>query len=101
MARTNPLIERVGRRLAWHQAAHDPGREPRNRLRWLPEVRRWQAARLEESFEHFLNDPTRRAAAMFFLTDVYGDHDFSGRDANVAKVMPMMQRLLPGAVLET
>ena len=30
---------------------------------------------------------------MFFLTDVYGDHDFSRRDANVAKVMPMMQRL--------
>ncbi|CAN7362118.1 hypothetical protein LJR168_002142 [Pseudoxanthomonas sp. LjRoot168] len=101
MARGNPLIERVGRRLAWHQAAHDPAREPRNRLRWLPEVRRWQAARLEASFAHFLNDPTRRAAAMFFLTDVYGDHDFSGRDANVAKVMPMMQRLLPGAVLET
>ena len=45
MARGNPLIERVGRRLAWHQAAHDPDHEPRNRLRWLPEVRRWQAAR--------------------------------------------------------
>jgi len=101
MARGNPLIERVGRRLAWHQAAHDPVRQPRNRLRWLPEVRRWQAARLEASFAHFLNDPKRRAAAMFFLSDVYGDHDFSGRDANVAKVMPMMQRLLPAAVLET
>ncbi|MEI2797286.1 hypothetical protein V8246_16670 [Pseudoxanthomonas sp. F11] len=101
MARANPLIARVGRRLEWHQTAHDPVREPRNRLRWLPEVRRWQAARLETSFAHFLADPTRRAAAMFFLTDVYGDHDFSGRDANVAKVMPMMQRLLPASVLET
>jgi hypothetical protein len=101
MASGNPLIERVGRRLAWHQALHDPVQEPRNRLRWLPELRRWQAARLETSFEHFLNDPQRRAAAMFFLTDVYGDHDFSKRDANVAKVMPMMQRLLPGAVLDT
>ncbi|HEY1036644.1 MAG TPA: hypothetical protein VGE09_16840 [Pseudoxanthomonas sp.] len=101
MARGNPLIERVGRRLAWHQALHDPDVEPRNRLRWLPELRRWQAARLETSFIHFLNDPKRRAAAMFFLTDVYGDHDFSRRDANVAKVMPMMQRLLPGAVLGT
>ena len=101
MARAHPLIARVGRRLEWHQAAHDPVLEPRNRLRWLPELRRWQAARLETSFAHFLADSTRRAAAMFFLTDVYGDHDFSGRDANVAKVMPMMQRLLPFSVLET
>ena len=101
MARAHPLIARVGRRLEWHQAAHDPVLEPRNRLRWLPELRRWQAGRLETSFAHFLADPTRRAAAMFFLTDVYGDHDFSGRDANVAKVMPMMQRLLPFSVLET
>lgn len=101
MARSEPLVERVGKRLAWHQALHDPDREARNRLRWLPELRRWQAARLEASFRHFLEDPQRRAAAMFFLTDVYGDHDFSRRDANVAKVMPMMQRLLPGAVLGT
>ena len=101
MARNNPLIDRLGRRLAWHQALHDAALEPRNRLRWLPILRQWQAKRLEESFEHFLYDPQRRAAALFFLTDVYGDHDFSRRDANVAKVLPMMQRLLPAAVLGT
>ena len=101
MARKNPLIDRLGRRLAWHQALHDAALEPRNRLRWLPILRQWQAKRLEESFEHFLYDPQRRAAALFFLTDVYGDHDFSRRDANVAKVLPMMQRLLPAAVLGT
>ena len=101
MARANPLIERLGRRLTWHQALHDPRREPRNRLRWLPLLRQWQATRLEHDFRHFLHDPQREAAARFFLTDVYGDHDFSRRDANVAKVLPMMQRLLPAAVLGT
>ena len=101
MARGNPLIERLGRRLAWHQALHDHRREPRNKLRWLPILRSWQTQRLEGSFEHFLYDPQRRAAALFFLTDVYGDRDFSKRDANVAKVLPMMQRLLPAAVLST
>ena len=101
MARNNLLIDRLGRRLAWHQALHDAALEPRNRLRWLPILRQWQAKRLEDSFEHFLYDPQRRAAALFFLTDVYGDHDFSRRDANVAKVLPMMQRLLPAAVLGT
>lgn len=101
MARGNPLIERLGRRLACHQALHDPQREPRNQLRWLPVLRQWQTKRLEQSFEHFLSDPQRRAAALFFLTDVYGDRDFSRRDANVAKVLPMMQRLLPAPVLGT
>lgn len=101
MARGNPLIHRLGRRLQWHQALHDPELEPRNTLRWLPILRHWQAQRLEGSFEHFLHDPQRRAAALFFLSDVYGDHDFSRRDANVAKVLPMMQRLLPTAVLGT
>lgn len=101
MARGNPLIQRLGRRLAWHQALHDPAREPRNRLPWLSPLRQWQAKRLERSFQHFLQDPQRQAAARFFLTDVYGDHDFSRRDANVAKVLPMMQRLLPAAVLGT
>ena len=101
MARGNPLIERLGRRLEWHQALHDPRLEPRNTLRWLPLLRQWQAKRLEKSFQHFLHDPQREAAARFFLTDVYGDHDFSRRDANVAKVLPMMQRLLPASVLGT
>jgi len=101
MARGNPLHERLGRRLACHQALHDPAREPRNRLRWLPELRRWQTQRLEGSFAHFLADPKREPAASFFLSDVYGDRDFSQRDANVARIVPMLQRLLPGAVLGT
>lgn len=101
MARSNPLHERLGRRLACHQALHDPAREPRNRLRWLPELRRWQTRRLETSFAHFLADPKRAPAASFFLSDVYGDRDFSERDANVARIVPMLQRLLPAAVLAT
>ncbi|MCW0462504.1 hypothetical protein NB717_003572 [Xanthomonas sacchari] len=101
MARSTPILERLGRRLAWHQALHDPAREPRNALRWLQELRRWQSERLEHSFEHFLEDPQRRPAAMFFLTDVYGDRDFSRRDADIVKVLPMMQRLMPASLLDT
>src|SRR3546814_17466278 len=36
------MLRRLERRLACHQALHDPAREPRNGLRWLPELRRWQ-----------------------------------------------------------
>ncbi len=95
------LDERLGAQLALHQRLHDPEREPRNRLPWLPELRRWQAARLRRSFAHFLADPARREAAAFFLADVYGDRDFSRRDADIARVLPMMRRLLPARLLET
>ena len=95
------VAARIARRIACHQQLHDPAREPRNRGRWLPEVRRWQAQRLGRSFARFLDDPTRAPAARFFLSDVYGDHDFSRRDADLVRVMPMMQRLLPAALLET
>lgn len=101
MSRSNDLSKRLGCLLARHQALHDPAREPRNHLPWLQELRRWQARRLETSFDRFLADPRRRPAAQFFLSDVYNDRDFSRRDADIARVLPMMQRLLPGALLGT
>ena len=101
MARNTNLTARLGCMLARHHALHDPRREPRNGLRWLPELRRWQAERLEASFDRFLHDPQRRPAAQFFLTDVYNDRDFSRRDADIARVLPGMQRLLPAALLGT
>ncbi|MFD0738308.1 hypothetical protein ACFQZQ_03260 [Lysobacter koreensis] len=101
MSSTRDATARLTCLLGRHQALHDPSREPRNTLRWLPEVRRWQAQRLEASFDHFLVDPKRRPAAQFFLSDVYNDHDFSRRDADIARVMPMMGKLLPGSLLAT
>jgi len=96
-----PVSSRLASRMACHQALHDPLTEPRNGLRWLPELRRWQVQRLRGSFAAFLDDPQRRPAAEFFLEDVYGDRDFSGRDADIARVLPMMQRLLPASLLES
>ncbi len=99
---TKPTLQqRLTQALERHQSLHDPEREPRNRSRWLGELRRWQAARLRTSFARFLAHPGQRPAAEFFLTDVYGDHDFARRDADIARVLPMMQRLLPSALLET
>jgi len=101
MARDSVLVQRLARRLACHQALHDPAREPRNRLPWLSPLRRWQAQRLERSFAGFLRDPATRPAARFFLEDVYGDHDFSRRDADIARVLPAMHGLLPSPLLAT
>jgi len=95
------LPARLARRLTWHQALHDPERDPRVRSHWLGEIRRYQAGRLRRSFAHFLDDPARAPAATFFLGDVYGDRDFTRRDADIARVLPTMRRLLPARLLET
>ncbi len=95
------LSARLATRLAWHQALHDPDHDPRIGSHWLGEIRRYQAARLRRSFAHFLDDPTRAPAATFFLGDVYGDRDFTRRDADIARILPTMRRLLPARLLET
>ena len=101
MPRSRDPRQRLARVLGDHQRLHDPLREPRNALRWLPELRRWQAERLRRGFAGFLDDPYRRPAAEFFLADLYGDRDFTRRDADIARVLPTMQGLLPEALLHT
>lgn len=88
---------RVQRCLACHQRLHDPAIEPRNHSPWLPPLRRWQAARLAATHADLLADRRSRAAARLFLSDLYGDRDFSGRDRDVARVVP----LLPAGLLAT
>jgi len=91
--------EWVQRRVAWQRALHDPARQPLNASPWLPRLRAWQAQRLGASFADLLAVPRSHAAAAFFLSDLYADRDFSGRDAGVTRVVPLMSRLLPNALL--
>lgn len=91
--------QRLAQRLAWQQAINDPVREPRNRLPTLPMVRQWQARRLAAGFQDFLADPKKRPAAEFFLSDLYSDRDFSARDRDAARLLPMMARFLPDSLL--
>lgn len=91
--------QRLARRLDWQKAINDPKREPRNRLPTLSLLRQWQSKRLEAGFQDFLQNPTMRPAAQFFLSDLYADRDFSARDRDAAKVLPMMSRFLPDSLL--
>jgi hypothetical protein len=91
--------DRLARRLAWQRAAHDPVRDPRNLLPQLSLLRQWQSKRLAGSFADFLADPHMHPAAEFFLSDLYGDKDFSARDRDAARILPLMSRLLPDALL--
>jgi hypothetical protein len=97
----NPALRHcLTRRIAWQQKLNDTVREPRNRLPSLPLLRRWQAARLRESFVDLLASTAMRPAAEFFLSDLYGDKDFAGRDRDAARILPMMARILPETLLQ-
>jgi hypothetical protein len=64
-------------------------------------VKQFQANRLEQTYSDLLIDPLYRAPAQFFLNDLYGDKDFSQRDAELQRVIPALQRFLPESALGT
>jgi hypothetical protein len=68
---------------------------------WVRAVKAWQAHRLARTHRNLLAEPRHGPAARFFLQDLYGPKDFSQRDAELARVVPMMVRLLPNAALAT
>lgn len=64
-------------------------------------LRSFQSQRMTDTHADLLKNPATRAAAQFFLTDLYGAEDLSQRDANLERVIPAMERTLPVPALET
>jgi len=64
-------------------------------------LRAWQSARLARTYAGLLRSERFGAAAAFFLSDLYGPKDFSARDADTARLVPLMARTLPVAGLQT
>ncbi len=68
---------------------HPEDQQDRDRLR------QWQADRLGRTHRDLLESERYGPAAEFFLTDLYGPGDCARRDADVMRVMPTAERLLP------
>ncbi len=64
-------------------------------------LREWQAARLARTHADLLASPRYGTAATFFLSDLYGPKDFSERDAEVERILPLMTTMLPVSGLRT
>lgn len=62
-------------------------------------LRQFQSARLANTHADLLAAKETRAAAQFFLEDLYGTKDFSRRDADIERIIPTMERLLPVSAL--
>jgi hypothetical protein len=67
----------------------------------LERLERWQARRLRMTYADLAQSPAHSAAIAFFQTDLYGGGDFSQRDADLARVVPIMVKMLPGRVIAT
>jgi hypothetical protein len=78
------------------QASADPSiARKRNQLR------EWQSQRLAATHADLLADKRYHAAAAFFLDELYGTKDTTGRDADVARVVPTLSKFLPESGVET
>lgn len=64
-------------------------------------LREWQAARLARSYADLLASERYGKAAQFFLSDLYGPKDFSSRDEEVERILPMLIAMLPASALQT
>lgn len=67
----------------------------------LDRLAAWQARRLRQTYADLEVQPRYAAAIDFFETDLYGRSDFGARDADIAKVAPLMVRMLPERVITT
>lgn len=64
-------------------------------------VKTWQSERLARSHSDLLASDRYRSAALFFVHDLYGSGEHSRRDAELARVIPTLNRFLPEAALGT
>jgi hypothetical protein len=64
-------------------------------------LKAWQAGRLAATYADLRADARYSAAAQFFLDELYGSHDFTRRDAELARVLPTLVATLPARALAT
>ena len=67
----------------------------------LDRLAQWQARRLRMTYDDLAANPRYVAAITFFQNDLYGSADFSRRDADLARIVPIMVRVLPASVVTT
>lgn len=70
-------------------------------LRLKSAIKSFQNIRLESTYKDLLQDKATYLACRFFLDQLYCTHDVSLRDHQVERVLPKLERLLPGGAVET
>ena len=69
--------------------------------RALERLAQWQSNRLLVTCADLVAQPRFRDAIAFFRSDLYGGEDIARRDADLARVVPVMSAALPEKVIAT
>jgi len=96
-----PGAVRCREMLAWNHRLAKKISEPGFALEPFQTLQQWQRQRLAQSYPDLIEQESYRPACEFFLEELYGGLDFLKRDQEVAKVMSVMVRFLPGKALLT
>ncbi len=67
----------------------------------ISEVKLFQARRFSNTYADILRGGSYQDAARFFLDELYGDKDYSHRDAQFSRIAGALQKLLPQQALAT
>ena len=67
----------------------------------LQRVAAWQSRRLRMTYEDLATQNRYADAVLFFQSDLYGSDEFAQRDADLARIVPVMVRMLPERVIST
>ena len=70
-------------------------------LRLKTDLKIFQNNRLEFTYKDLLEAKGMHAACRFFLDQLYCTHDVSTRDHQVERVLPKLEKLLPGGAVDT
>ena len=89
------------RRLNRLKALRREGRADAERSRRLDRLTEWQGERLARTHADLLQNPRYRSAVRFFLTDLYAPMDFRQRDRHLARISPMLAKVLSENALRT
>jgi hypothetical protein len=65
------------------------------------QLRLWQSQRFRRTYADILQDAQMGPAALFFLTELYSDQEYSQRDAQFARIAGTLERLFPQSVVHT
>ncbi len=67
----------------------------------VAEIKSFQARRFKGTYFDLLQSDQYRAAALFFLEELYSDKDYSERDAQFVRMAGALERLFPQQVVQT
>jgi hypothetical protein len=98
---SSPAQSALIRELSHAALLHEERRTKPRLARALEQVGTWQALRLSQTYADLEAQPRYADAIEFFETDLYGGADFSRRDADLARVVPVLVRTLPERVIAT